>query len=353
MRACLRPSGGALVTLTFVVTSLAWSAPAAEATFPGSNGRIAYTWVRGPDGEEFSGPGFVGVVSVRPDGTGRRLIARKGAFPRYSPDGRRIGFIRHRGLWVARADGKGAHPVTPKGLLVEDFQWSPRGDRQAVTREFKTVSAGWLYTTRPDGSGLERLATSPAGIRLFAGAGLPTARRSSSSGSAIRAEPSCSRAWRTDRPPRRGHRADVVEAWVDRLRAAQSQGHLPSLRDPAVAGLQAGSLLRGPRPLRQRSEVVPGRRQTDVQPGDGSVERRALDGPLGRHDSDPDPRLCSPLPGVLTGRTLARVRCRATHRPVLSRLSGSLPDSSRRDRTHLLVRGGYAAAPDWQPRPHR
>ena len=143
--ACLRLCGGALVTLTTVVAALAWSAPAAEATFPGSNGRIAYTWLRGPDGDEgFSGPGFVGVVSVRPDGTGRRLIARKGLYPGYSPDGRRIAFIRARRLWVARADGEGAHPVTPKGLLVEDYEWSPRGDRLAVTREFTTVSAGWL-----------------------------------------------------------------------------------------------------------------------------------------------------------------------------------------------------------------
>jgi len=163
-----------LVTLAVTFACLGSGAPIAEASFPGGNGRIAYTWIRGPEpADGFSGPRFVGVVSVRPDGTGRRLIARKGAFPGYSPDGRRIAFIRGRRLWVARADGRSAHPVTPEGLLVEEYAWSPRGDRLALTREFQTVSAGWLYNVRPNGRELKRLATAPGGMRLFPGAWSP------------------------------------------------------------------------------------------------------------------------------------------------------------------------------------
>jgi Tol biopolymer transport system component len=163
-----------LVTLAFTMAFLGSGVPIADASFPGGNGRIAYTWIRGPEPVDgFSGPRFVGVVSVRPDGTDKRLIARKGAFPAYSPDGRRIAFIRARRLWVARADGKGAHAVTPNGLLVEQYAWSPRGDRLALTREFKTVSAGWLYSVRPSGRELKPLARAPGGMRLFPGAWSP------------------------------------------------------------------------------------------------------------------------------------------------------------------------------------
>ena len=354
MRACLRPSGGALVTLTFVVTSLAWSAPAAEATFPGSNGRIAYTWVRGPDGEEFSGPGFVGVVSVRPDGTGRRLIARKGAFPRYSPDGRRIGFIRHRGLWVARADGKGAHPVTPKGLLVEDFQWSPRGDRLAVTREFKTVSAGWLYTTRPDGSGLERLATSPAGIRLFAGAWSPDGKaivfeRQRNPGRAI---VQIARGGRIVR-----HGVGIAPTWSRRGLIAYEPRNLEG-----IYRVCATRPLRASKPVRcfggrGRSANVPrwspdgGRLMFNQATGASSAElwTARLDGTILTRIPDyfaPSPTF-SP-----DGRWLLSVvsRLKSQSSPVYQDLYLTRPDGTGR---HLLVRGGYTAAPDWQPRPHR
>jgi TolB protein len=149
----------------------------AQATFPGGNGRIAYTWSRG--GEAFeSGPSarLVGVVSVRPDGGGRRLVARNGRAPAYSPSGRQIAFLRAHRLWVAQADGDSAHAVTPKGWLVGDHEWSPRGSRLAFGRGFENSVRTVLYTVEPDGSGLRRLVGAPGGARLYGGAWSPNGR---------------------------------------------------------------------------------------------------------------------------------------------------------------------------------
>ena len=96
-----------------LVATFAAAVPA-QATFPGENGRIAYTWSRG--GEAFESgprPRLVGIVSARLDGTGRMLVARGGSQPAYSPDGRLIAFLRAQRLWVARADGSGAGRSRP------------------------------------------------------------------------------------------------------------------------------------------------------------------------------------------------------------------------------------------------
>jgi Tol biopolymer transport system component len=146
----------------------------ADATFPGKNGRIAYRWSRGGEGfESGQGPRLVGVVSVRPDGAGKRLVARGGDSPAYSPNGRRIAFLRVHRLWVAQAAGSGAAPVTPKGWLVGAYEWSPRGTRLAFNRGFEHSATTALYTVEPDGRGLRRLVRGPSGLSLTEGAWSP------------------------------------------------------------------------------------------------------------------------------------------------------------------------------------
>ena len=155
---------------------LALAAPA-HATFPGGNGRIAYTWSRG--GEAFeSGPSprLVGVVTAGPDSGDRRLVARGGRDPAYSPDGRRIAFMRSYRLWVAQAGGRDARPVTPDGWLVGQYRWSPGGTRLVFDRGFVTSVRSVLYTVRPDGSGLEQLLKARMPLSLSSGAWSPDGR---------------------------------------------------------------------------------------------------------------------------------------------------------------------------------
>jgi TolB protein len=158
----LRP----LLGLVSLGLSAALIASPAQATFPGGNGRIAYTWSLGGEAfEEGSSPRLVGVVSVRLDGGERRLVARRGTRPRYSPDGRRLAFSRSHRLWVARADGRSARPVSPRDWLVGSYDWSPGGTRLAFVRDFVKGGAA-IYTVKPDGSGLQRLLKASQGIAL-------------------------------------------------------------------------------------------------------------------------------------------------------------------------------------------
>jgi Tol biopolymer transport system component len=154
-----------------------FAAAPAQATFPGGNGRIAFTWSRG--GENFEGPPnprLVGVVSMRPDGSGRRLIARGGGAPVYSPDGRRISFLRQGRLWVARAGGEDARPLTPKDWYAGNQEWSPAGTRLAFVRSARKGIWSALYTVRPDGSGPVRLVKAPTIINLSSGAWAPNGK---------------------------------------------------------------------------------------------------------------------------------------------------------------------------------
>jgi Tol biopolymer transport system component len=167
---------GVLSAFGALVAALGIAAPA-QATFPGGNGRIAYTWSRGGEGfEDGPSPRLVGVISVRPDGEGRRLVARGGTRPAYSPDGRRIAFMLSSRVWVARANGDDAQPVTPSDWAVGGYQWSPAGTRLAFDRGFKNSGASVLYSVRADGTGLQRLLKTPLGIGLSDGAWSPNGK---------------------------------------------------------------------------------------------------------------------------------------------------------------------------------
>jgi Tol biopolymer transport system component len=79
-------------------------APAAEAAFPGANGRIAYAQTGQP-----GGPPALGVVTVAPDGSAQTSVGGGGQ-PDWSPDGRRLALVVGRGerpslLYVQAADG--------------------------------------------------------------------------------------------------------------------------------------------------------------------------------------------------------------------------------------------------------
>ena len=94
--------------------------------------------------------------------------------PAWSPDGARIAF--NTGLdnaarvWVARADGSGARPITRPGLFASAPAWSPDGSLIAMIGA-GNVATTRFYVIRPDGSGLRQLTRSKE--REFSVAWLP------------------------------------------------------------------------------------------------------------------------------------------------------------------------------------
>jgi Tol biopolymer transport system component len=147
--ACL----GALAAL--VATTLP-----AQATAPGSDGRIAFASHR-------SGPGTQNLYSIRPDGTGLTqltfLTADQGnaSEPAWSPDGKSIVFTRGSAdfstwqIWMMNADGSNLHPlVDDPGSRNFQASFSPDGSRVIfrgcpVDRELCAV-----YSVKTDGHGL-------------------------------------------------------------------------------------------------------------------------------------------------------------------------------------------------------
>jgi hypothetical protein len=80
-----------------------------EAAFPGSNGRIAYSY-----GNNYSYAGS-GIWSTDPGGSSPQMLSNGNgdASPAYSPDGSRIAFEREGGIAAMNADGSGIATLLP------------------------------------------------------------------------------------------------------------------------------------------------------------------------------------------------------------------------------------------------
>lgn len=114
----------------------------AQAAFPGTNGRIAYT----------SGDATSGIVAINPEGTGKvdltgakeRRGTSAGSYdPAYSPDGERIVFekveqgVFRPDIWVMNADGSGQTNLTQNTVndRETDPSFSPDGSQIVYARE--------------------------------------------------------------------------------------------------------------------------------------------------------------------------------------------------------------------------
>jgi TolB protein len=106
------------------------------------------------------------VVNV--DGSGLQELMR-GTSPSWSPDGRRMAFLRWSGasgrvgVYVVNADGSGEQRLT-RSIGGQPF-WSPAGRRIAFANRQKSSSGGYvhpyrfdIYVMNTNGSGLRRLA---------------------------------------------------------------------------------------------------------------------------------------------------------------------------------------------------
>lgn len=167
----LRASGA----IALAVMTLSTLAPAAHATFPGSNGKLAYRALRPTDNEyriyirsnagetpltpedqpagspnwRADGKRILFTMSLslddksdvwvmRPDGSDQRPLTntpgRYESAPVFSPDGKRIAFIRGENVIATmRADGSGQKKLTELRGEVWSLSWSPDGAWLATT----------------------------------------------------------------------------------------------------------------------------------------------------------------------------------------------------------------------------
>jgi Tol biopolymer transport system component/DNA-binding winged helix-turn-helix (wHTH) protein len=97
----------------------------------------------------------------------RRLIAstRHDEFPRYSPDGKKIGFVSARSgtreIWIAEADGSNPLPLTSfGGPSFGPPAWSP--DSQRIVFHTRSEGQGDLFIVPAIGGAPQRLTTDPS-----------------------------------------------------------------------------------------------------------------------------------------------------------------------------------------------
>jgi dipeptidyl aminopeptidase/acylaminoacyl peptidase len=143
--------------LMAMTAALTLAAPAAaNAAYPGANGRIAFNWTFGCDGSM--------IATMQPDGSDRKLLtddackvdgAPRAAFPDYTADGSNIVFVREQTLTTMTADGPNQAPLGVKNLSDTRPSVSPDGGKVAFTR----VSGGRqrVYVANVDGTNERRL----------------------------------------------------------------------------------------------------------------------------------------------------------------------------------------------------
>jgi Tol biopolymer transport system component len=146
------------------IAALLSLAPAAEAAFPGANGRMFFT------------SPFCGVASIKPNGTGFTCIHGAGRDPSVAPNGSRIALTLGNQVSVIEANGSGRRQVTrPVDGWDQAYtpSFGPDGDTIAYLAfvEVPDGIRGDIYTVHADGSGRQRLTTNEAYDPSFAADG--------------------------------------------------------------------------------------------------------------------------------------------------------------------------------------
>jgi TolB protein len=159
-----RPSTSIVLSICVVCGVLA-SAPTADAAFPGSDGRLVFSY-EAPVPRE--GLTQSDLFTMNPDGGDLLQLTytrhRNELAAAWDPTGSRLAFQRtptpfgHGSIWVMDADGSAPTQLT-HGIDARDPAWSPNGRRIAFTM-FGPGTDVSIYTMRAsDGGGLRRITT--------------------------------------------------------------------------------------------------------------------------------------------------------------------------------------------------
>jgi TolB protein len=133
---------------------------AAQAAFPGANGRIAFVGDR-----DTAGTGNTDIYTMNPDGSDvRRLTTDSNPDdnPAWSPDGTKIAFDGYRdgsnAVIIMNADGTDETSITGPGYFYPTGNpaWAPDGSR-IVFQVVRAYEDAELYIAQADGNGLTRL----------------------------------------------------------------------------------------------------------------------------------------------------------------------------------------------------
>jgi Tol biopolymer transport system component len=148
----------ACVACALAVLTVSRLPQAAEATFKGANGRIAYTSLVGSHHQLFT---------ANPDGTQPRQLTHfadsDAIHPRWSPNGEDIAFIRQTGpnkqrIYVMAADGGSMRPLDRR--LRGADAWLPDGKHLLVIRQLKWTIVD-ISGTNPRDAGIPGFGDSP------------------------------------------------------------------------------------------------------------------------------------------------------------------------------------------------
>ena len=124
-----------------------------------------------PDGHRIAFATDQGVATIRPDGSGFRLLRRvDGAFgPDFSPDGRRLAYHEWSKVLhvvdLATGRHRALRPLGSGPNFLIDATWTPDGSRIAYLHRTVPAEGPWpptrVYTIEPDGSSKRLLMEMP------------------------------------------------------------------------------------------------------------------------------------------------------------------------------------------------
>src|SRR5215204_6533560 len=183
----LAAAGGALGAVgLLMLLMLVVGVQPSEATFPGKNGRIVF------ERQQWLGPlvgyGPVKIFAIRPDATGLKRVT-KGSTPNFSPNGRRIAFVRLDQFGVEDIyikspwdTGKVRNVTKTQNSYELSPAWSPDGSQIVFVRYENDQTTGEffidLFVTNADGTGERRLTDRvPPTATGYPRTGRPTAIR--------------------------------------------------------------------------------------------------------------------------------------------------------------------------------